>query len=226
MSDASTPWSAAGGSRRFALARGEEPRLTVDWKPRFETATFTVDDVVLATVAKRQLKDGRSFSLADGSELRVRLRRDYFSFSLDLARDGRPLPGSPGALKPPYQLAYRILYFLAGLNLGGSLVLFNLSQEQLGRIRPGWMLLSGSVYLVLGMSAHRRSAGALALGIAVFAGDGVRSVVEARLAGEGAPWWGLAFRGVLIWGMIRGISPTRLLPTKERSVPPWADLAR
>jgi len=221
VSETSAGWSATGGRRRLALAEEEEPRLEVVWKPAFEETSFYLDDEPVATVAKRDLKDGRLFSLADGSELRARLRRDYFGFSLELERAGRPLPGSPGALKPPHQLAYRILYLLAGLNLGGSLVLMNLSETQLGRLRPGWVLATGFVYLVCGMYTHRRSATALVVGIVVYAGDGVRSVVGALLAGEALPWVGLVFRVVLLLGMIRGVRSTRVLPPKERSVPPW-----
>lgn len=221
MSEASLGWTAVGGRRRLALAKGEEPRLEVVWKPAFEEASFYLDEELVATVAKRDLKDGRLLPLSDGSQLEARLRRDFFGFSLELERGGRPLPGSPGALKPPHQLAYRILYLLAGLNLGGSLVLFNLSAEQLGRIRPGWVLATGFVYLVCGMYAHRRFAAALIVGIVVYAGDGVRSVVEALLAGEALPWVGLAVRVLFLLGMIRGVRSTRLLPRKEKSVPPW-----
>ncbi len=223
MSAAALGWSSAGGRRRFALAEGETPRLEVAWKPSFEVASFYLDEEPLATVAKRELKGGRSFPLADGSRLKVRLRRDHFGFSLGLERDGRPLPGSPGALKPPHQLAYRILYLLAGLNLGGSLVLFSLSEAQLGRIRPGWVLATGFVYLVLGLYAHRRSASALVAGIVVYAGGGVRSVAGALMAGEALPFVGLVVRVVLLVGMIRGVRSTRLLPPKERSVPPWVE---
>ena len=171
---------------------------------------------------KRQLKDGRSFPLADGSLLKVRLRRDYFGSSLWLERDGRPLPGSPGELKPPHQLAYRILYLLAGIHLGGSLVLLGTPEAQLGRIRPDWVLLTGFVYLVLGLLAHRRSAAALVAGIVVYAGDGARNAISALLAEEAFPVLGLVLRLVLLVGMIRGVRATRLLPRKEKNVPPWA----
>lgn len=225
MSEPFLGWSTVGGRRRFPLLEGQKPRLEVVWKTAFEETSFYLDDQLVATVPKRELKDGRILPLGDGSQLETRLRRDFFGFSLELARDGRPLPGSPGALKPPHKLAYRILYLLAGLSLGGSLVLFNVSADQLGRVRPAWLLATGFVYLVCGMYTHRRFTAALVVGIVVLAGDGVRSVVEAILAGEAWSWAGLAFRVLMLVGMIRGVRPTRLLPPKERSVPPWVEPA-
>lgn len=224
MSEPYLGWTAAGGRRHLALMEGQKPRLEVVWKPAFEETSFYLDDEHVATVLKRDLKDGRILPLGDGSQLETRLRRDFFGFSLELARDGRPLPGSPGALKPPHKLAYRILYLLAGLSLGGSLVFFSRPEAELGRIHPGWVLASGFVYLVCGMYTHRRSATALVLGIVFFTGDGVRSVVEGILAGEALPWAGLFVRVVLLLGLIRGVRSTRLLPPKERSVPPWVEL--
>lgn len=223
MSEEHLGWSAVGGRRRFALLEGHEPRLEVVWKPAFEETSFYLDDELVASVLKRDLKDGRVLPLGDGSQLKARLRRDFFGFSLELARDGRPLPGSPGALKPPHRLAYRILYLLAGLNLGGGLVLLSRPEAQLGRIRPGWVLACGIVYLVCGMYTHRRFSAALVLGIVFLTGDGVRSVVEAILAEEALPWVGLFVRVVLLLGLIRGVRPTRLLPPKEVSVPPWVE---
>ncbi len=115
------------------------------------------------------------------------------------------------------------------------------SAEALGRIRPGWVLLSGLAYLILGMLVHRRSAPALVVAVAVYAGDGVRSAFAATLVGEDVPLAGaivpltgaivplagaivpavgLLVRGVLIAGMIRGIRATRLLPPRDPRASP------
>ncbi|MCP4662545.1 MAG: hypothetical protein GY856_44685 [bacterium] len=208
-------------AKRLALARGEEERLELRWKPGFDELTLLLDGELLGTVpTKRELRVGRSFRLPDGTSLRIRLTKDFFGFSLELERDGRPLPDSPGALGPPHRLAYRILYFLAGFNLGGGLFLSVTSAEQLGRVRPGWVLLTGLLYLVLGVLVHRRSAPALVLAIAVYAGDGIRSAIAALPADDDVSVVGLLVRGVLVAGMIRGIRATRLLPPRNALASP------
>lgn len=201
---------------RFALARGEDERLELRWEPGFQELTLLFDGDLLGTVSgKRELRAGQCFRLPDGTSLRIRLRKDYFGFSLEADRDGRPLPDSPGALRPPHRLAYRILYFLAGFHLGGGLFLTATPVDQLGRIRPSWVLLSGLVYLVLGGLVHRRSAPALITAVAVYAGDGIRNAVTALLAGDEVSVVGLLVRGILVAGMIRGIRATRLLPPRK-----------
>jgi len=209
-------------TKRYALARGEDERLELSWAPGFEELTLLLDGKLLGTVpTKQELRAGRSFRLDDGTWLRVRLRKDYFGFSFEVERNGRPLPGSPGELRPRHRLAYRILYFLAGFNLGGGLFLSVTPVEQLGRIRPGWVLLTGLVYLILGGLVHRRSAPALVVAIAFYAGDGIRSAAATLVAGDDLSVTGLLIRGLLLVGMIQGLRATRLLPPRKYPPTPW-----
>ena len=206
---------------RYALERGGDERLELEWPSGFGSLVVRYDDTEIgrATTTK-ELKDGCRFTLPDGTLLGVRQRTDYFGRSLDIERDGRPLPGSPGALRGPHRLAYRALYLLAGFHLGGGLYLVAVPSTT-HHMHPLWVLALGGLYLAFGMATHRRLEWALIVAIVFYAADGARSVVAALLVGDDPSLRGIVLRLVVLAVMIWGIGPTRHLPRKERLVPPW-----
>ena len=152
-------------SQSYALEPNGPKRLEISWGAFWKDFTLQLDGQQLGTVANSaELRQGREFTLPDGSTLRVQLKRGLTS-ELHLHLNGKALPGTAGDPLQRLRLAAYVLFFIGGLNaifgLFGLLVPIDFFQQ----IGVGlFNLLLGLVFLLLAVFVLRRSL--VALGIA------------------------------------------------------------
>jgi hypothetical protein len=197
----------------FALEEGGPERLEIAWQGNWKDVTIRLDGEVLGTIpGRRELSDGQSYRLPDGSTLDVQLVRQLSSAELRVSRNGDPLPGSASDPAIRLRSAYGVVFFLSLLNivlgLLGTLHWIDLSASAHTGL---YSIVFGAFYLLLGVLAMRMSAAALIIAMVVFAIDGILGAV---LLGASNPLWstgGLAVRALLIVPMVRGVQAIRAL---------------
>lgn len=102
--------------QKLALNPGGPPRLELEWGGYMREFKIILDGELIGEIdgGQRELKQGREFTLPDGTTLSIRLRQSLFLDELELLRDGQPLPGS--AVDPYNKFSFTIsLVFFWGL---------------------------------------------------------------------------------------------------------------
>jgi hypothetical protein len=183
------------------------------WGLRWRDTRIKVDGAEIGTVpTQAELKQGRTFQLPDGSQLTVKLGRQYLSPALQLTRDGRPLPGSGSDPASRLSLAYGIIFFVGAINIILGIAAVAADIDVLKRLGLGYAtMVLGLIYLVLGYFVRRRSTVALVIAIALFAVD---TVLAAALGAIGA----VVARVFFLIVMFGGFSAIREL--KQANPPP------
>lgn len=160
---------------------------------------------------QKALRQGQTFTLPDGSVLEVKLVPQFTSVSLELRRDGQPLPGTSADPEQRLQGAYGILFLLGGINivLGLIAVFFQIAFL----LMLGLNLISvimGCIWLTLGFFVRRRSLVALFLALGLYTLDGVLFLVSAVDMGLN-PTGGLFMRAIFFIAMAQGVSALKAL---------------
>ena len=165
----------------FALEEGGVERLEVSWKGLYKNVTVSLDGKTVGVIPNQKaLSTGQEFRAGDGSIIKVQLVSKLMSTELQVLRNGLPLPGSSSDPQTRLKNAYRIVYFVAGLNLVLGMVSILFRVELLQRIGIGFgSIVFGLVFLSLGLFVQRKSVVALVLAIVVFALDGILGFVLA-----------------------------------------------
>lgn len=114
--------------QKLALDPGGPSRLELEWGGYMREFKIMLDGELIGEIdgGQRELKQGREFTLPDGSTLSIRLRQSLFLDELELLRDGQPLPGS--AVDPYNKFSFTIsLVFFWGVAdvIAGILQLFD-----------------------------------------------------------------------------------------------------
>ena len=208
-------------TREFPLEAGGSKRLVIRWQGNWNQFEILVDQQVLGTFENQAaLKRGADFPLPTGGTLHVQLLKSFAPAELQVSRDGNALPDSDADPERQVSAASGMFYLVAGLNivlglvaeLGGIEILLNTGY---GAVAVGF------VYALLGFLLNTyRSAVALGVGVALFAFDGLMSIV-ASIGGGGAPPTGvLIFRVFLLITMFRGFRGIRALKAKAEQPSP------
>ncbi len=198
---------------KLALIPGEPKRLELSWKSNWKDFTIRVDGQVIGMIPdEKALKKGLTFSLPDGSTLAVGLKSIWVGTELEVLRNGMPVPGS--ATDPETQLrgVVGILYFVAILSavIGTIAALFRVEfLLNLGMGIPS--VVFGVIFGWLGYFTGRRSIIALGLAIALFAADGIYSIIVLAQESRNPPMGAIIVRVLLLAGMCRGFPAIRRL---------------
>jgi hypothetical protein len=179
--------------------------------------TVRLDGRAVGAMAnQKELRSGRQFPLEDGSTLKVQLVQNFRSTELQVLRNDRPLPGSASDPAQRLRNAAGIVFFVAGLNivLGLIGVLFQSPFLQSLGLGVG-SILFGGIFLLLGYFVQRRSMPALVIAVAVFALDGIVSVVTAAQQTGHPQTGGLVARVFLLISMCQGFGAIRALKEEE-----------
>jgi hypothetical protein len=174
-------------SQKLSLEKGTPPRLELRWKGLWKDYEVIFDGRRLGGFAdKRALQTGADFPLADGSMLSVKLASKKLGGSeLEVLRNGKPLPGSAADPEQRLQVAYGIIFFVAGVSFALGLIAKLTGSaflQQIGAVPA--MIVQGCVYGALGYWVmQRRSVVALGLAVALFILDAVVSAVQGSSAG-------------------------------------------
>ena len=195
----------------YALEPDGPKRLIISWGSFWKDIIVSLDGKILGAISsQKEFASGQVFDMPDGSSLAIKLNRGLFGIQILASRDGQPLPGSPS--DPLYRLkgAYRVIYFIAGLNLALGLASVLFRSEFLRNLGiDAFAILYGVVYLVLGYFTSRRSLAALVIAIALFAVDTVLGLVLTVSAGSTPSIANLLIRILLLVNMAQGLGALR-----------------
>lgn len=213
-------------TRKFALEQGGPKRVEVSWRAFWKDITVKLDGYVVGTIANQnELKQGRHFTLPDGSVLSVQLVKTFGSVQLQVARNGYPLPGSDSDPNKRLSLAYGIIFFIAGLNiLLGVIASLTESPYLTERLGIDWTtIVFGVVFLILGLLVMRRSMVALALAVALFIASSIWSfyVLTQNSTAHVPPMGGIIVRIFFLVSLIQGFGAIRELDESERRQMNW-----
>ena len=203
-------------SQSFAFEPNGPKRLTLSWGAFWKNFTVAVDGQQVAEVSPAELKAGKDVALPDGSTLRVHLKQGFGNAGLELTRNGQPLPGAVNDPASMVKNAAYLLYFLAALNavVGAAAVAFHVKVLENIVIGVG-NIIFGFIFAVAGFFTMRRSLVALILAMALYAVDGVASLVMAAEAAGRPGVGGIFVRVFFLIILARGVTGIRALKAKQ-----------
>jgi hypothetical protein len=200
--------------RSFALERGGPKRLDVEWSGIWKNMRISLDSQPIGGIPDgKALKAGQTFELPDKSSLSVRLVQSLGNAELQILRDGAPLPGSGSDPVERLKVAWAITWFIAGLNTVLGIVAMIAKSSFLEQAGLGiGTVIEGAIFFLLGWLVKTyRSAIALGIAVALFAVDGLLSLVASTGGSRPPPVGMIVMRVILILPMIRGFSAIRAL---------------
>jgi hypothetical protein len=171
--------------KSYPLDQGGEERLTVSWKSFWKNFTIELDGSIIGTLqGQKELQQGRTFELSDGSNLEIKLVRTWSSTTLQILRNGKPLPGSGSDPTTKLKQSYGLLYFIGGLNfvLGIIALLFRI--DFLIDLGMGtYSVVVGSIYLLLAFLVQRKSKTALGIALALYSLETILTMFSGMTSG-------------------------------------------
>jgi hypothetical protein len=199
---------------RFALEREGPKRLEIRWGMGWRTVVSLDGKEIGSIPGRKELKEGRHFTLGDGSTLSVQLGQNLISQEFCVLRDGCPLPGSASDPVQRLRMASGVLFVIGGLNLVASLIaeLFRVQALIQRGIGLGSMA-EGVVYLILGAFAGRHSMIALGFAVALMVLDLI--VGLAAQPGASPSYGGFIVRIFLLMIVIKGFGAIRTSKSAE-----------
>jgi hypothetical protein len=197
----------------YAIEPDGAKRITVSWKAFWKDFTVEFDDVVIGVLSgQKELKEGRSFQLSDGSVLDVKLTHN-FTTQLQLLRNGKPLPGSGTDPSSRLRQSYGTVYFIGGFNIFLGLISLLIQSEFLYEMGIGYFsLILGLIYLVLAFFVQRQSIFALILSLLIYGIDTIL-ILFAGLS------TGVIIRIVFLILIWQGFKAIKELKAKETELP-------
>ena len=191
-------------TQQFAIERNGPKRIQVTWSGMWKEFTVSFDGQQAGTWTKDELTQGKEVSLPDGSTFKAHLRRVGMGQELALLRNGMPLPGSAADPVQLVKTAAGILYFLAGLQALLGVVAIVGRVEFLLNLGMGIpSIVVGAVLGVLGFFTMQRSRIALGIAMALYAADGLYTLV-AGLDGGRPPIGSIVIHVLFLTAMWRG----------------------
>jgi hypothetical protein len=152
--------------RLFSLEGEKENRLAISWelswRLSWKNIKISVDRNQIGFIYdQKSLISGQTFSLPDGSELKVQIIQNP-SYSLNISRNGILLPDSDDNPHSIHKNTYITIYSIAVINifLGSISLLFNRYFEERLEIKIAYICI-GILFLILGYFIQRKYSTAL-----------------------------------------------------------------
>jgi hypothetical protein len=173
----------------------------------YKNLTVDFDGYRIGVVSDaRQLKQGLSFWLPDGTNLGVKLMQRPFP-ELHLIRNGLPVPGSDADPYTRLKTPAIVLFVIGALNILLGILAFLIKDSVLEAL--GVNIISaaiGLVFVLLGFFVLRGSMIALGLGFALLVVDLILSVVLIAGSGRGISFGGIAIRILFLLALAQGFT--------------------
>lgn len=174
------------GKISYALTKGQPPRLRIKWSMGWKNTIVNLDGVELGRInSKKELMQGREFSLGNNNVLKVQLVSKFTAVELQVTLNGVAVPGSMSDPQRRLANAYGMLFFLAGLNIVLGLLAELLKVDLLLNLGVGiYSILFGAILGLMGLLAWKKQSRiALGIAIAVLIIDGLLGLVSGSTAG-------------------------------------------
>ena len=201
---------------RYALERDGEERLEIrwtgNWKGIWRDLIITLNGEKVGAISNlRELKEGREFTLPDGSVLKLKLVQRFLTPELHVLRDGIPLPWSASDPVHRISVTYGVLFLLSGIFIVCGLLSELFEITLLEQFNFNYLsIIFGIHFLVFGLRVKKSSLFALLGAIGVLSYNGVVSIVLQTIRQTGNPFICLLFHVVFLMPLIRGIRAVRL----------------
>lgn len=165
--------------RKFALKEGEPRRLEVHWTGRWNDVNIRLDNQQIGNIPDQAaLKEGREFSLKDGSRLKIQLVKRLAIPEFEILLNGQAIADSDTHPQKRMRTAAGLLFLIAGINIFIGFLAGVFHVELLRKLGLGSeLIIFGLVYLALGFGTRKGSRAALGAGIFLFALDGILSFI-------------------------------------------------
>jgi hypothetical protein len=186
--------------KKYALVKSGPKEIECSWGFAWENFTVTQNGNIIGTIAnQRELKEGRQFSLADGSTLSVRLKIGFGNSGLEVLHDGKPLPGSDMDPAQKVKVAFILLLVITGLNLLAGILLSMLDLQSLGLgIGIGYIIF-GIIFGVLAFAVRAKSLVSLYIAIALLILDAVAGIAVQVMSNSPTFVWVIVRIFILIY---------------------------
>ncbi len=199
------------GEKVFLIQMYGPKQLQITWKLGWHDVKVKVGEELLGLIEKkRELIKGKTFTLVDGSQLKVQLDQTLSSAGLAVFHNGKPLHGSAADPVTRYQAAYGSLYVIGFVNAVAGAVAYFFNIDLLQRF--GFSLLSvisGSILFTLGFLVKKGSRPALLAGIVLYFLDGVGSSIISYLQFRNIGILNIATHLLFLVLLFQGISAIR-----------------
>jgi hypothetical protein len=206
--------------QQLALEAGGAKRLEISWGMNFKNVSVKLDGREVGTIPdQKALKEGRSFTLDDGSSLQVQLVRSAMSQELQVLRNGKPLPGSATDPEKKLSTAYTIIFFVGGLSLVIGLLAEIANVDFLRSLGAGWFtVVVGVIFIGLGFLVKRRIILALYAAIVLYALDlGLLVMTAVSVPGGRPPVSGIVLHVIFLIFMYQGVGALQELNRQAKS---------
>ena len=186
--------------KKYALIKGGPKEIECSWGFAWKNFTVTQNGNVIGIIAnQRELKEGRQFSLADGSTLWVKLKIGFGTSGLEVLRNGQPLPGSDMDPAQKVKVAFILLLVITGLNLLAGILLSMLDLRDLGLgIGIGYIVF-GIVFAVLAFAVRAKSLVALYIAIVLLIIDAAAGIAVQVMSHSPTFVWAIVRVFILIY---------------------------
>ena len=197
---------------KYALEKGQQPRLEISWKMGWKDITIKLDGLEIGKIAdKKELAEGRDFTLDKNATLRVQLvKKGISGESLEVLINGQPIPGSSSDPNRRLAVAYGLVFFVAGMNVLLGLIAELVPVGILLNMGIGiYSVIFGLLTGIMGFLVWKRhSSVALGVAVSLLIIDGILGLIAGSLTG-------VAARIFLLIPMFGGFSAIKEL--KEQS---------
>jgi hypothetical protein len=196
-------------TKKFALEDEGPKRLELSWTGMFKNVDVRLDGASIGVVPDRAaMKEGRVFTLPDGSSLSLKLQQSAYNPGLEVLRNGLPLPGSDADPRTQVKVSAQLIYFIAALNalLGVAVVVFDVEalRAMAGPNGIGAFFMA-ALYSVLAFFTMGGSPWALIAAMLIYAADWVLGVIDSVQAGGHVNTGGIVMRVIFLIFMSRGV---------------------
>ncbi|MGE5423584.1 MAG: SecDF P1 head subdomain-containing protein [Ignavibacteriales bacterium] len=109
-------------SKKFSLENGQPKNLEISWGLSFNNIVVNLNGQEIGRMAnKTELQEGRTYTVANGSELKVQLIGSVFP-ELNVTLNGEPIPGSDSNPIQKLNNASLIIFLIAGFTILAGII--------------------------------------------------------------------------------------------------------
>jgi hypothetical protein len=203
-------------NKKYALIKKGPKEIECSWGFAWKNFTVKQNGNTIGTIAnQRELKEGRQFSLADGSTLWIRLKIGFGTSGLEVLRDGKPLPGSDMDPAQKVKVAFILLLVITGLNILAGVLLSMLDLQSLGLgIGIGYIIF-GLIFCFLAFAVRANSLVALYIAIVLLILDAIAGIAVQVMSHSPTFVWVIVRVFILIYlfSAIKAIRQVRQEPS-------------
>ncbi len=202
--------------KSFSLTKGGPKEIVCSWGFAWKNFSIFHNGVLVGTIPnQKELKEGRSFLLCDGSTLTVRLKVTILSVGLELFHNGIIVGGSDSDPYLHIKIAYGILLFLGILNLVVGTIILASGLMIFGAGIGLGLIIFGIILGGLSFGVKAKSITALIIAIALLISDALASIYFLSISNNHSATVWIIIRILFIVYLFRALKAIKKLKTTQ-----------